>query len=87
MHGPENGEVGHRVGYSEFMSIEEITAVAKQPPKDQRARLAGNLLASLPPVLVDKDDGIAEAKRRSKELDDDLDSGCSWSEIKRNLGR
>ncbi len=73
--------------YSSLMSIEDIQAVAMQLPEDQRARLAGELLTSLPALLVDEDDGIAEAKRRSKELDDDPEAGCSWEEIKRNLGR
>jgi hypothetical protein len=69
------------------MSIEEIQAVAMQLPDDQRARLAGELLASLPALLVDEDDGIAESRRRSKELDDNPDSGVSWNGIKESLGR
>ena len=69
------------------MSIKDIQAVVMQLPEDQRARLAGELLTSLPAILVDEDDGIAEAKRRSKELDHNPDSGCSWEEIKQNLGR
>lgn len=55
--------------------------------KTSELDLLGELLTSLPAILVDEDDGIAEAKRRSKELDDDPASGCSWEEIKRNLGR
>jgi len=69
------------------MSIDDIQAAVMQLPEDQRARLAGELLTSLPAILVDDDDGIAEAKRRSKELEDDPNSGCSWEDIKRNLGR
>ena len=68
------------------MSIDDIHAAVMQLPEDQRAKLAGELLTSLPAILVDDDDGIAEARRRSKELDDDPESGCSWEEIKRNLG-
>lgn len=69
------------------MSIEDIQAVAMELPEDQRARLAGELLTSLPAILVDEDDGIAEAKRRSEEMDEDPDASCSWEDIKRNLGR
>ena len=69
------------------MSIDEIEAAVMRLPEDQRARLAGELLTSLPAILVDDDDGIAEAKRRSIELDDDPDSACSWNDITRNLGR
>ena len=56
-------------------------------PEAQRAKLAGDLLTSLPATLVDDDDGLTEASRRSKELDDQPESGCSWEEIKRDLGR
>ncbi len=74
-------------GYPYSMSIDDIQAAVMQLPEDQRARLAGELLASLPAILVDEDDGVAEAKRRSKELEDDPGSGCSWEDIKRNHGR
>ena len=69
------------------MSLEDIQAVALQLPQDQRAKLAGDLLTSLPAILVDEDDGVEEARRRSKEMDDDPNAGCSWDEIKRSLGR
>ena len=73
--------------YFRTMSIEEIHEAVMQLPEGQRARLANDLLASLPAVLFDDDGGVAEAKRRSKELDENPDAGCSWGEIKRNLGR
>lgn len=38
-------------------------------PDKQRAQLVANLLASLPGVLVDQDDGVAEAMRRDAELE------------------
>jgi len=69
------------------MSIEEIHASALQLPEDQRAILAGELLTSLPPLLVDDDDGIAEAKRRSREMDENPDSALTWEEVKRGVGR
>ena len=69
------------------MSIEEIQANALRLPEDQRARLAGDLLASLPALLVDADDGIDEAQRRSEDLQENPDSGLTWEEVKSNLGR
>jgi len=38
-------------------------------------------------MLVDRDDGIAEARRRSRELAEKPAAGCSWEEIHRDLGR
>jgi len=69
------------------MKLEEIQKCAMELPDSDRASLAAKLLFSLPAVLVDEDDGIAEARRRSKELDKDPSAGCSWSEIKQALGR
>lgn len=69
------------------MSLEEIHAHALELPEDQRAKLAGDLLASLPSVLHDEDDGIAEARRRSKELDENPEMGVSWRQLKAELGR
>jgi hypothetical protein len=67
------------------MSIEEIHANALQLPEDQRAILAGELLCSLPVTLVDADDGLEEARRRSAELDEDASAGCSWDEIRKGI--
>ena len=69
------------------MSVNDLQAAVMRLPEDQRARLAGDLLASLPAILVDDDDGLAEAGRRLKELDENPEAGCSWDEIRRNLGR
>ena len=69
------------------MKLDEIQRHALDLPDSDRASLAAELLISLPAVLVDEDDGIAEARRRAKELDEDPSAGCSWEEIKRALGR
>ena len=69
------------------MKLEELQQRAMELPDSDRATLAAELLTSLPAVLVDDDDGIAEARRRSKELDEDPSAGCSWLEIKQALGR
>lgn len=69
------------------MTIESIQKEALQLPEDQRAKLAGELLTSLPALLVDEDGGVAEARRRSADLDQSPDEAISWDDIKRNLGR
>ena len=67
------------------MSIDEIHAAILQLPVDQRAKLAGELLSSLPVTLVDSDGGLEEARRRSAELDQDPSVACSWDDIKHGL--
>lgn len=69
------------------MKLEEIQKCALDLPDSDRAMLAAELLISLPAMLVDEDDGVAEAARRSRELDEDPAMGCSWEEIRRSLGR
>ena len=53
----------------------------------ERAVLVSDLLETLPGVLSDEDDGIAEALRRDAELDADPASGIEWSAVKKDLGR
>ncbi len=48
-----------------------------QLPESDRAKLAAGMLESLPAVLSDEDDGLAEAKRRSEEMD--CDPSCCLS--------
>jgi len=67
------------------MSIEEIEASVLDLPQDQRAQLAASLLSSLPAVLDEEDEGIEEAIRRSKELDADPASSCTWDDIRNTL--
>jgi len=67
------------------MSIEEIEASVLDLPQDQRAQLAASLLTSLPAVLDEEDEGIEEAIRRSKELDVDPASSCTWDDIRNTL--
>jgi len=45
------------------------------------AVLASHLLRSLPPVLDDEDEGIAEARRRDAELDSNPDAGISLDQL------
>ncbi len=69
------------------MGFDEIHTGALLLPEDKRAELAAELLCSLPATLADQDDGIAEAHRRIEELKNDPSQGCSWEDIKRDLGR
>ena len=56
--------------YTPSMStITEVEKLALDLPETDRAILAAHLLNSLPAVLHDQDDGIAEALRRDAELD------------------
>lgn len=69
------------------MTFAEVQKCALAMPNSDRAALAAELLDSLPAVLVEEDEGVAAALRRSKELDEDPSMGCSWEEIKKGLGR
>lgn len=70
-----------------IIDLQEIQCRTMELPDGERASLAAELLGSLSAVLVDNDDGIAEARRRSRELAENLAVGCSWEEIRRDLGR
>lgn len=49
--------------------------------EEQRAQLAVSILDSLPGVLGDQDEGIAEALRRDAELDADPESALSLEQL------
>jgi putative addiction module component (TIGR02574 family) len=50
-------------------TITEVEKLAFDLPDSDRAVLASHLLRSLPSVLHDEDEGVAEALRRDAELD------------------
>jgi len=52
-------------------TIGEVEKLALSLSEKQRAILAAQLLGSLPPVLHDDDEGMAEAGRRDAELEAD----------------
>jgi hypothetical protein len=68
-------------------TIAELEKQAMQLPDDQRAGLAAHLLSSLPAILHDDDEGVAEAMRRDAELDRDPSSGQTMQEFRNSLGR
>jgi len=60
-----------------MVSIAEIEKLAFDLPESERAVLAAHLLRSLPSVLEDEDEGIAEALRRDAELEATPDIGLT----------
>ena len=62
-------------------TIIEIEKLALALPDNERAALAANLLNSLPPVLADEDEGIAEALRRNAEIEANPAQAISLSEL------
>ena len=62
-------------------TVIEIEKLALDLPEQERARLAANLLESLPGVLSDEDDGIAEALRRDADLEANPDQAISLAQL------
>jgi hypothetical protein len=62
-------------------TIIEIQKLALDLSEQERATLAASLLESLPGILSDEDEGLAEALRRDSELDADPDQSVSLSEL------
>ena len=62
-------------------TIVEIEKLALTLPEKERATLAANLLESLPGVLSDEDDGLAEALRRDAEIDANPDQTISLAQL------
>jgi hypothetical protein len=68
-------------------TVADIEKLALDLPENQRATLATHLLESLPPVLQDEDEGIAEALRRDAELDANPSSGLLLGQLHRQIER
>ena len=62
-------------------TIVEIEKLALSLPEKERAALAANLLESLPGVLFDEDEGVAEALRRDAEIDSNPDQVISLAQL------
>ncbi len=65
----------------------EIGTLASSLPESDRAKLAADLLDSLPGILVDDDDGLAEARRRPEEMDRDPSTCLTHEEFLKAMGR
>lgn len=62
-------------------SIAEIEKLALDLAKRELATLAANPLDSLPGILSDEDEGIAEAQRRDAQIDADPAQAISLAEL------
>ena len=62
-------------------TVIEVERLALDLPERERARLAANLLESLPGVLSDEDEGIAEALRRDADLEANPDQAISLAQL------
>jgi len=62
-------------------TIFEIEKLALTLPEQERAMLAANLLDSLPGVLSDEDEGVAEALRRDANMNKNPDQAISLAQL------
>ena len=62
-------------------TVIEIEKLALDLSEQERARLAANLLESLPGVLSDQDEGIEEALRRDADLEANPDQVISLAQL------
>ena len=67
--------------------LQQLASDAQALTDSERATFAAHLLASLPAVLADQDEGIAEALRREAAMDASGDPGLTWDELKKACGR
>ena len=70
-----------------MVTVAEIETLAFELPEADRAKLAAHLLDSLSGVLAEEDDGLAEALRRSEEMDRDPSSCLTHEEFLKAVGR
>ena len=66
-------------------TIAEVEKLALDLPDSQRAVLAAHLLHSLPSVLHDEDEGIAEALRRDAEFEANPDIGITLEQLDQQI--
>ena len=66
-------------------TIAEVERLAFDLPDSQRALLAAHLLRSLPSVLHEDDEGVAEALRRAAELDADPNIGITLEQLDQQI--
>jgi hypothetical protein len=62
-------------------TIVEVKKLALDLPEKERAVLAASLLVSLPGVLWDEDEGIAEALRRDAEMNANPEQAISLAQL------
>lgn len=62
-------------------TVENLQKLVLDLPEEERAHLAASLLDSLPGILSDQDDGVAEALRRDAELDAHPERAISFEQL------
>ncbi|MBI5766852.1 MAG: addiction module protein [Verrucomicrobia bacterium] len=67
--------------------VQEVRQQAGTLSIGEKAELAADLLESLPPILDDEDEGVAEARRRDHEMDTDPSAAITWEQLRRGVGR
>ena len=72
---------------SHMVTLTEIESLAFKLPESDRAKLAADLLDSLRGVLTDDDEGVAEALRRSEEMDRDTSVCLTDKALLKEIGR
>ena len=76
----------HKANTTPIMStFAEVERLAFDLPDSQRAVLAAHLLKSLPSVLQEDHEGIAEALRRDADFDVDPDIGITFEQLDREI--
>jgi putative addiction module component (TIGR02574 family) len=76
----------HRERYaSDIATAVEIERLALTLTEKERATLAANLLESLPGVLSDDDEGIAEALRRDAEIEANPNQAISLTQLNAHI--
>ena len=68
-------------------TIVEVEKLALDLSEQERARLAANLLDSLPGILSDEDEGVAEALLREAEIEADPAKEISLHELDSQIER
>ncbi len=68
-----------------MVTITEVEKLAFDLPDSERAVLASHLLRSLPSVLHDDDEGVAEALRRDAELDANPEAGITLDQLDQRI--
>ncbi len=68
-------------------TLSEIEKLAFELPEQQRATLASHILGSLPAILTDADDGIAEATKRDAEMDENPGIGISTDQFEQFIAQ
>lgn len=67
--------------------VQELRQQASALSISEKVELAVALLESLPPILDDQDEGVAEARRRDLEMNSDPKASITWEQLRRGVGR